>query len=104
MAMVTEKSSRKTSPPQKAPRKPAARKTATRKPVPRSTIPGYKKPREFLVDGKGQRTAVILPMADWEELLGDLHDIAVIAARRNEPRESLADVKRRLQANGLLPR
>ena len=45
----------------------------------------------------GKRTAVILPIAEYEELLQDLDDLAVIARRKNEPTIPLAEVKRRLK-------
>jgi prevent-host-death family protein len=42
----------------------------------------------------GKRTAVILPIDEYEELLQDLDDLAVIARRKNEPTIPLAEVKR----------
>ncbi|MDB4384656.1 hypothetical protein N9Z12_01255 [Opitutaceae bacterium] len=58
---------------------------------------------QFITDEKGQRTAVVLPVADYEELLEDIADLAAVAERREEERVSLADVKQRLIADGLLP-
>jgi len=52
----------------------------------------------------GKRTAVILPIGEYEELLQDLDDLAVIALRKNEPTIPLAEVKRRLKKNGALRR
>lgn len=52
----------------------------------------------------GKRTAVILPISEYEELLQDLDDLAVIALRKNEPTIPLAEVKRRLKKNGALRR
>ncbi|PZR72272.1 MAG: hypothetical protein DLM73_13690 [Chthoniobacterales bacterium] len=43
----------------------------------------------------GKRTAVILPIEEYEELLQDLDDLAVIAQRKDEPTIPLAEVKRR---------
>ncbi len=40
---------------------------------------------QFLVDAAGKRTAVVLPITDYEKLLEDLHDLAVMAERRDEP-------------------
>ena len=48
--------------------------------------------RSFVVDENGKRTAVVLPIGEYERLLEDLEDLAVIAQRRNEPTESLANV------------
>ena len=53
---------------------------------------------EFIVKN-GKPTAVILPIAEYEELLEDLHDLAVVARRKDEPTISLAEVKRRLTPN-----
>ncbi len=58
---------------------------------------------EYLVKN-GKPTAVILPIAEYEELLEDLHDLAVIARRKDEPLIPLAEVKRRLKRNGRLRR
>jgi len=44
----------------------------------------------------------VLPVADYEELMEDLHDLAVIAERRDEPSVSLEEVKRNLKEDGLL--
>ena len=57
---------------------------------------------QYVVDGDGKRTAVILPIEQYERLLEDLHDLAVIAERRAEEPISLAEMKRRLIQDGLL--
>ncbi len=57
---------------------------------------------QYIIDGKGKKTAVILPVEEYEELLEDLHDLAVIAERRDEPTVSFEELKKRLQADGLL--
>ena len=57
---------------------------------------------QFVVDKRGRRTAVILPIEEFEELLEDLHDLAVVAERRDEPTISFEEVKQRLKENGLL--
>ncbi len=54
---------------------------------------------EYIVKN-GKATAVILPITEYEELLEDLHDLAVIARRKDEPTVSLSEVKRKLKANG----
>ena len=58
---------------------------------------------EYLVKD-GKPTAVVLPIAEYEELLEDLHDLAVIARRKDEPVIPLAEVKRRLKRNGRVRR
>lgn len=57
---------------------------------------------QYVVDSKGERTAVILPVKRYEQLLEDLHDLAVVAERREEQPISLDEMKRRLKENGLL--
>ncbi len=41
--------------------------------------------RSYVVDENGNRTAVMLPIEEYEALLEDLQDLAVIAQRRDEP-------------------
>ncbi|MFH1732742.1 MAG: type II toxin-antitoxin system Phd/YefM family antitoxin [Planctomycetota bacterium] len=60
------------------------------------------KSRRFVVDSDGKKTAVILPVKEYEHLLEDLHDLAVVAERREEKPVSLEDMKRRLADDGLL--
>jgi hypothetical protein len=56
----------------------------------------------YLVDENGKRTAVVLPLKEYEQLLEDLDDLAAIAATKGEPTSSWEDVKRRLIADGIL--
>ena len=53
-------------------------------------------------DEKGKRTAAILPLKKYKELMEDLHDLAVIAERRDEPSITFDKLKERLRKNGLL--
>ena len=57
---------------------------------------------QFIVDQNGKKTAVIIPLDDYNRLLEDLHDLSVVAERRNEPTISLEELKRRLVADGLV--
>lgn len=57
---------------------------------------------QFVVDEAGNKKAVILPVEDYENLLEDIHDLTVIAERKNEPSISFDDLKRRLKADGLI--
>ena len=56
----------------------------------------------YITSEDGSRTDVVLPMADYEELMEDLHDLAVIAERREESSIPLEEVKKKLQKDGLL--
>ncbi len=51
---------------------------------------------QFIVDESGKKKAVILPMKDYEELFEDLHDLAIIAERKDESTVSFDDIKKRL--------
>ena len=57
---------------------------------------------KYLTDDKGQKKAVVIPFEDYQELIEDLHDLSVIAERRDEPTISSSDLKKRLKANGKL--
>jgi PHD/YefM family antitoxin component YafN of YafNO toxin-antitoxin module len=61
-------------------------------------------PKAEYVVKNGKATAVILPIAEYEELLEDLHDLAIIARRRDEPLIPLGDVKRRLKKHASVRR
>jgi len=39
---------------------------------------------KFLIDKRGRRTHAVLPMKDYEELLEDLHDLALGLSRKSE--------------------
>ena len=57
---------------------------------------------KFIVDEKGKKTAVILPLRRYRKMLEDLHDLAVAAERRSEESIPLEEMKRRLKKDGLL--
>ena len=40
---------------------------------------------QYVTDESGKKTAVILPIAEYEEFLEDLEDLALAAERRDEP-------------------
>jgi hypothetical protein len=57
---------------------------------------------QYLVDHSGKRTFVVLPVREYEEMLEDLHDLVVVAERRDEPRITLEQFEEGLSANGRL--
>ncbi len=57
---------------------------------------------QYVVDAKGRKTAVLLSLDQYERLLEDLHDLAVVAERRDEEPISLEELKRRLKKDGLI--
>jgi len=56
----------------------------------------------YVVDAKGNKIAVILSLKQYEQLIEDLHDLAIVAERREEKPISLEEMKRRLKKDGLL--
>ncbi|MBU4009312.1 MAG: type II toxin-antitoxin system Phd/YefM family antitoxin [Proteobacteria bacterium] len=49
---------------------------------------------QFIIDELGNKTAVILPVQEYEGLLEDIHDLAIIAERKNEPSIALSNLKK----------
>jgi len=58
---------------------------------------------QYLTDEAGHKTAVLLPIGDFEKLMEDLEDFAAVAERRHEPTVSHAQFLKELKENGLLP-
>lgn len=57
---------------------------------------------QYVYDSNGDKTGVILSLEKYEQLLEDLHDLAVVAERRDEQPIRLDEMKRRLQKDGIL--
>jgi hypothetical protein len=57
---------------------------------------------QYLTDADGDRTAVVLPIADYEKLLEDLDDLAAVAERRDEPVIPHDEFVKELQRNGVV--
>jgi hypothetical protein len=55
---------------------------------------------KYQTDAQGRRTAVVLPISEYEQLLEDLHDLAVVAERRDEETIDEAELRRRLAGDG----
>ena len=53
---------------------------------------------EFLIDRMGRKKAVLIDLKKHKDLWEDLYDAYLAHQRRNEPRESLAAVKKLLAA------
>lgn len=58
---------------------------------------------KFLVNSLGRRTHAVLPLKDYEQLLEDLHDLAVVASRKDEGSISLDELKKRLYGSDEIP-
>jgi PHD/YefM family antitoxin component YafN of YafNO toxin-antitoxin module len=57
---------------------------------------------QYVIDETGKKTGVLLSLKDYEKLLEDLHDLAVVAERKSEKPIALQELKRRLKKDGLI--
>ena len=53
--------------------------------------------KHFIITEEGRKTAVLLPIKEYAELLEDLEDLAIIAKRRDEPSIPFDVAKRKLE-------
>jgi PHD/YefM family antitoxin component YafN of YafNO toxin-antitoxin module len=53
-----------------------------------------KSQERYIVDANGNKTAVILDIELYEQMLEDIHDLAVVAERRSQQSISLAEIKK----------
>lgn len=57
---------------------------------------------QYLIDETGKKTGVLLSIKEYEKLLEDLHDLAVVAERKGEKPIALEELKRRLKKDGII--
>ncbi len=57
---------------------------------------------QYLTDPQGHKTAVVLPLSEYEKLIEDLDDLAAVAERRDEPAILHAQFKAELKRDGLI--
>jgi hypothetical protein len=57
---------------------------------------------QYITNTKGRKTGVILPLKRYRQLMEDIHDLAVVAERREEKTISLEEMKRRLKKDDRL--
>ena len=57
---------------------------------------------QYVVDAEGKKKGVLLSIERYEQMTEDLHDLAIVAERREEECVSLDEMKRRLSQNGEL--
>ncbi len=55
---------------------------------------------QYVMDEKGDRTAVLIDLKKNGELWEDFYDVSITHERANEPREALESVRKRLFKNG----
>ena len=65
-----------------------------------NTLKNIKK--NYIVDDKGRKSAVIIPIEKYEELLEDIHDLALVAERHAEQTTGFIELKKKLKKKGLL--
>jgi hypothetical protein len=51
----------------------------------------------FMVNERGEKTAVIIDLKSHKALWEDIYDTLLVRVRKKEPRESFDEVKRRLK-------
>lgn len=56
----------------------------------------------YVTNKAGDKTAVILPIGEFEELMEDIEDLAAVAERREEPTISHEQLLVELKQDGLL--
>jgi len=52
---------------------------------------------KYIINENGEKNAVILPIDEYNELLEDIHDLSIIAERKNENNISLDQLKKDFQ-------
>ena len=57
---------------------------------------------QYVVDTNGKKMGVILSLKHYQQLMQDLHDLAVVAERREEKPISLEEMKRQLKRDAIL--
>lgn len=57
---------------------------------------------QYVTDTSGEKTAVILPLHEFEALMEDMADLAAIAERRNEPTTPHDEFVDELKRDGLI--
>ena len=58
---------------------------------------------QYITNDTGKRSAVVIPIEQFNQLLEDISDLAVMAERREEPAISHNQLKQQLMRDGLLP-
>lgn len=57
---------------------------------------------QYVTNAAGEKTAVVIPIGTFEQLLEDLEDLAAVAERREEETISHTDLIAELKADGLI--
>lgn len=57
---------------------------------------------QFLLNKRGEKTAVLLTIEEYHEMLEDLSDLTAVVNRRNSPHVSLEQIKRDFIDDGII--
>lgn len=57
---------------------------------------------QYVTNQTGEKTGVLMPIAEFEELMEDIEDLAAVAERREEPTVSHEDLLVELKRDGLI--
>ncbi len=57
---------------------------------------------QYVTNQTGEKTGVIMPIAEFEELMEDIEDLAAVAERREEPTVSHEELLAELKLDGLI--
>jgi hypothetical protein len=57
---------------------------------------------QYITDEKGEKTAVILPISEFEELLEEFEDLVTLTQRKDESTIDHEDLINELKQDGLL--
>ena len=57
---------------------------------------------QYVTNQSGEKTAVIVPIEEFEELMEDVEDLAAVAERRDEPTVSHDELLAELKRDGLI--
>jgi len=57
---------------------------------------------QYVTNEAGEKTAVVVPIDEYEELLEDLHDLAIVAERKDEPVISHEELTDELKNDALI--
>jgi len=54
---------------------------------------------QYIIDANGHRTAVVLPIEDYEEMLEDLHLSAVYRSTKDEPKRDFLELVNEMRSD-----
>jgi hypothetical protein len=57
---------------------------------------------QYITDETGEKTSVIVPLAEFQEVVEDIEDLATVAERREEPTISHEELVTILKRDGLI--